>query len=86
MITEWTIAMWADRETADYVPICRHIGNRVIDAWGRLSGTEGFGGGARRPYKQEDGNPAYIMYEDDANGAVPIIRITEQEDNEDAVE
>lgn len=76
--TEWTLSTWANRASATYVGIDRHIGNVTIDAYGRRSGTNNFGSPApRRPVKMEEGTTAYVMYDSDAEGAVPIIRISE---------
>ena len=78
--TEWTLSTWDNRESAEYVPIDKHIGNVVIDAYGRRPGTSGFGSGTpRRPVKMEGGDPAYVMYESDTDGPVPVIRISEEE-------
>ena len=75
----WTMSTWEQRGSAEYVPIDRHIGNLVIDAYGRRSDTAEYGRCApRRPYRTEEADGvAYIMYDNDHDGtvAVPIIRI-----------
>ena len=79
--TEWTIATWANRASAAYVAIDKHISNIIVDAYGRKCGTNGYASGTpRRPVKMEEGNPAYVMYDSDDEGAVPIIRISEEEE------
>ena len=78
--TEWALTTWANRESATFVAIDKHIGNVTVDAYGRKSGTNGYQSGVpRRPVKMADGNPAYVMYDSDAAGAVPIIKISEEE-------
>ena len=78
-ITEWALARWEDRTTASYTPANNHIDNRVIDADGRRNGTADYGRNIpRRPYKLEIGSPSYVMYDSDAEGPVPIIRISEE--------
>ena len=78
--TTWTIATWENRESATYVGIDQHIGNIVIDAYGRRSDqTHYLEPIPRRPLKVEEGDTvSYVMYEDDSAGPVPIIRITEE--------
>jgi len=80
-VTSWTIAVWNDREAAEYRPIDRHIDNVVIDAYGRRSGTCGYLSGIpRRPVRMESNEmgPSYVMYDSDEAGPVPIIRISEE--------
>ena len=86
--TEWSMATWAAREDAVYVPIDRHIDNVVIDAFGRRPGTPNYGSAIpRRAVRTADGNPAYVMFDSDSDGNVPIIRITEEEEEvQDATE
>jgi len=81
--TEWTIATWATRESATYVGIDKHIGNVVIDAYGRRSDQANYLAPIpRRPFKVEEGETvSYVMFEDDAAGPRPIIRITEETAN-----
>lgn len=80
-ITEWALARWEDRTTASFVPVNSHIDNRVIDAYGRLNGSVDYGWNIpRRPYKLESGSTSYVMYDSDAEGPVPIIRISEEEE------
>ena len=78
--TEWAITTWANREGATYAPIDRAINDITIDAYGRKSGTFGYMDPApRRPVKMEAGETtAYVMYDYDSDGAVPVIRITEE--------
>ena len=80
-VTSWTIAVWDERESAEYRPIDRHIGNIVIDAWGRRSDATDYGCTApRRPVKMEssEDGPSFVMYDSDEDGPVPIIRIDEE--------
>ena len=76
---EWTFSTWANRASATYVPIDQPINGVVIDAYGRVRPElQQQAALARRPYKMESGDTvSYVMYDSDANGAVPIIRITE---------
>ena len=78
-VTEWAVTTWENRASATYVAIDRAINDTVIDAYGRKSGTFGYMDPApRRPVKAEAGETtAYVMYDDDTSGAVPIIRISE---------
>ena len=78
--TTWTIAQWSERTTAEFRPVNTHIGNVVIDAYGRRSDQANYLEAIpRRPYKVEEGDTAsYVMYEDDTAGPVPIIRIVEE--------
>lgn len=76
---EWALTTWANKASATYVPINKSINNRFIDAYGRLQSDLNpiIENRPRRPYKMDDGSPSYVMYDDDANGSVPVIRITE---------
>ena len=78
--TTWTIAQWSERTTATYVPVNTHINNVTIDAYGRRADQAHYLDAIpRRPYRiEESDGTAYIMYEDDNAGPVPIIRITEE--------
>ena len=82
----WTVDTWENRASAAYTPVNTHINNVVIDAYGRRSDSPTFGRcSPRRPYKTEETDEAtYLMYDDDTNGAVPIIRITEEEEDQNA--
>jgi len=78
---EWTMTTWSGKgDAADWTPIGRAINNTVIDAYGRLYGTNHYGSCVpRRPYKTDTASGVtYIMYDDDTAGAVPVIRITEE--------
>ena len=78
--TAWTIAQWSERTTAQFVPVNTHINNVVIDAYGRRSDRAHYLEAIpRRPYKVEEAEgTAFIMYEDDSAGPVPIIKIVEE--------
>ena len=77
--TEWALTTWANRATANYVPIDKAIGYVVIDAFGRKQSAAGYNSGApRRTVKQESGPVAYAVYDSDAAGPVPVIRMTEE--------
>lgn len=78
---EWTICHWQNKETAIYVPICQSINEKIIDSYGRYVENSSYSSPApRRPYKMDivDGT-TYIMYDDDTAGAVPVIRIIEED-------
>ena len=76
---EWAFSTWDNRESATYVAIDQPINGVVIDAFGRVRPELNQQASLqRRPYKMETGDTvSYVMYDSDANGAVPIIRITE---------
>lgn len=82
---EWALTTWEGKSSENVVwtPIGNAIDNIVIDGFGRKSGTNFYGSDApRRPYKtetDEEAGTTYVMYDDDTEGAVPVIRITEEE-------
>ena len=80
--TEWTLSTWADRATATYVGIDQSIGGVKIDAFGRRSDKACYQDPIpRRALKVEEGDTvSYVMYDDDSAGAVPVIKITEEEE------
>ena len=82
---EWAICHWQDKETAIYVPICQPINEKIIDAYGRYVYNPSYSSPTpRRPYKTDTADGVtYVMYDDDAAGAVPVIRITEEEEAEE---
>lgn len=80
MITQtWAMTTWANRASATYVNIDKPIGNRYIDAFGRLRPDLSQQNSLpRRPYKMEEGDSvSYVMYDSDDKGNVPVIKITE---------
>ena len=79
---EWAMTTWAEKgDAVNWAPVGRAINNTVIDAYGRLYGTNYYGSSVpRRPYKTDTADGVtYIMYDDDTEGAVPVIRLTEEE-------
>jgi hypothetical protein len=73
------LGTWAERASLAYKPVNSVLGNGMrYGAYGVPVVTGGDTGGSRRPYRvDESDTTAYIMYDDDANGPVPIYRITE---------
>jgi hypothetical protein len=78
-VTTTTIALgkWDNRANLDYKPCNNTLDDgNVYDAYGKRIP---YGGKTRRPYKIEqlDNGTAYIMYDDDSNGDVPIYKVVE---------
>ena len=68
---------WAERKALHYVPVNSEIEGKRFGAYG-LSLTSNWDVAAvRRPFRMEEGESAYIMYDDDSAGPVPIYRIQE---------
>ena len=77
--TEWSLTTWANRASASYVGITQPINGVIIDAFGRKHGTADYLSAIpRRPVKMEEGDVAYVMYDTDTDGPVPVIRISEE--------
>lgn len=76
--TEVSVGEWENRAELDYVPANAAVpGAGFVDAFGRKSGTAGYGlSVTRRPYRVETAeNVTYIQYD---AGEAPIFRVTEE--------
>lgn len=84
---EWAITTWEEKSGSgiEWNPIGEAISGIMIDAYGRQYRAINYVNAMptqRRPYKTETDETTgitYVMYDSDANGAVPVIRITEEE-------
>lgn len=82
---EWAITTWAAKSGSGIVwnPVGEAISGVIIDAYGRQYRADSYVDSTvpRRPYKMEADDSTgitYLMYDTDTNGAVPVIRITEE--------
>ena len=76
--TEVSVGEWENRAALEYVPANAAVpGTGFVDAFGRKSGTAGYGLPlTRRPYRVETtDNVTYIQYD---AGSSPIFRVTEE--------
>ena len=79
IITTLAVGKWDDRANLNYQPVNNQLSNgRRYNAFGVLISRAGDPAETRRPYKVEEaGGTTYVMYDDDANGGVPIYKMVE---------
>lgn len=78
-VTTVGLGRWEDRASLNYQPVNAQLANgKRYGAFGVPISQAGDPAEVRRPYRiEEAGSVAYVMYDDDSFGDVPIFKTSE---------
>ena len=78
-VTSIALGTWDERSTLDFQPVNNRLKDgKRYNAFGVAISQAGDPAETRRPYRIEEiGSTSYVMYDDDANGPVPIYKTSE---------